>query len=234
MSDRGAIRGYVAFAIVGIATGVGAALAFPHKPAAPAAARAATRPDSHASAAPSSRRAEAAGGRAPARPPAPKSQESEMRLRLSHAERIWKDTKPAKLEIDPYWNPKKIDLDEAQLQALEERLKQLLAPVEAARSNWMGSTGQTFDRAHRNGQFTRTVASPPGRPVSMLEPQRLDPDQAMTSGSVGNYAFNLSYSFVFTPAEYPALGEMKRTLNRRYLDLHDGVQQFFADAAKGR
>ena len=155
MSDRGAIRGYVAFAIVGIATGVGAALAFPHKPAAPAAARATAtaglaRERGTLFAPCGSRRRTRT-----ARPRAPKSQESEMRLRLSHAERIWKDTKPAKLEIDPYWNPKKIDLDEAQLQALEERLKQLLAPVEAARSNWMGSTGQTFDRAHQKRTDSR-------------------------------------------------------------------------------
>jgi hypothetical protein len=70
--------------------------------------------------------------------------------------------------------------------------------------------------------------------VSVLEPTKLDPDEATTTGSFSNYAFNIAYSFIFTPAEYPALGELKHALNRRNLELHDGIRQFFDDAAKGR
>jgi hypothetical protein len=158
---------------------------------------------------------------------------------MTEARRIQSTKDADAIAKNPYWNPNKIILDGAQREALLARVRELDAAATAAWSTWTGATGMVSDRADREGKYTKVIATPPSFGSNMIRADReadpdADPDEASSNLGTGGVAFQIAYFSYFSPAEYPALGALKRAYNRKLLELHDGVRTFFEEAGKGR
>ena len=237
----GHARTYLGAIVAGAALGVGAALAFPQKAELPARSTttkteapkplaAASRPGGTPVATNTANRAAAQ-----AAPPPAKRQDSADRAKMEEAMRLRGQPKMDDIVKNPYWNPNKLTLDGAQREALLAKIHELAASADSAWSTWSAATGLEVDKADREGNFTLAIASPPGFLNGMTLSDRVaDPDEGSSIMGTGGAAFSLALFTYFSPQEYPALGVLKGAYNKKLLELHDGVQGFFAEAAKGR
>jgi hypothetical protein len=235
------VRLLVGAVVAGAALGVGAALAFPQKAdpsartpkkiEAPIPLAAAARPTAPRT--PTNTTSRAAVTATPT--PTAKRQDSADRAKMEEAMRLRGQPKVDDILKNPYWNPNKVTLDGAQREALLAKIHELAASADSAWSTWSAATGIEADKAQREGNFTLAIASPPGFQNGMTLNDRVpDPDEGSSITGTGGAAFSLALFTYFSPQEYPALGVLKGAYNKKLLELHDGVQQFFADAAKGR
>ncbi|MBI3818703.1 MAG: hypothetical protein HY286_08440 [Planctomycetes bacterium] len=130
------------------------------------------------------------------------------------------------LIADPYWNPKKIELDAARRDVLNKLIEDGRRREKAARSQWNRLSLTSTQKMESAGRYATGIAMPASIYTNLNAPDVATAVANLTSGLEAPH-FKVWYRIVLPASDFPMLTVSKRRLDDARIFLHDAVKRYF-------